>query len=220
MVLMHSIEHADQTVHLLDDGESLPITMMPVLEAAGFKTRSYSSVGEILDAQRSILRGCFVLDVHMAGGGCGLELQAELIRRGDRLPIIFLTDHGDISTSVKAIKAGASDFLTKQTTDNVFLAAIAAAMIQEQKMWNSRQNGQDLKKRWATLTQCERQVFSCVTAGMANKQISGKLGATERTIRAHRASVMHKMEVHSIAELVHQARELGGLQMDRAIDHS
>src|SRR4051812_49114292 len=136
---MHSIEHADQFVHLLDDGESLPITMTGMLHAAGFKTRSYSSVGEILETQRTGPRGCFVLDVHMAGGLCGLELQAELIRRDNRLPIIFLTDHGDISTSVKAIKAGASDFLTKQTTHKVFLAAVAVAMMKEQKMWSSRQ---------------------------------------------------------------------------------
>lgn len=209
--LMHTNEHTDQIVHLMDDEESLPITMNHVLQAAGFSTRTYSTVEEVLKAQSTVLRGCFILDVHLADGTSGLDLQAELIRRHDYLPILFLTAQGDISMSVRAIKAGAFDFLTKQTTHEVLIATVTAAMAKESKMWVFRQKGQDLKNRWSTLTHCERQVFGCVIAGMANKQISGKLGSTERTIRAHRASVMQKMEVHSIAELVHQAQELGCL---------
>lgn len=209
----HTNEQPDPFIHFIDDGESLLGAMCHVLEAAGFQTRSYASVDEFLEAQSSVLRGCFILDVQLPGGASGMELQAELIRRNDHLPIIFLTDHGDISMSVKATKSGAFDFLTKQASPAVLLTSITAAMEEESRIWEVRQKGRDLKKRWETLTHCERHVFSCVVAGMTNKQIGGTVGSTERTIRAHRASVMQKMAVHSIAELVHQAQELG-LPMD------
>lgn len=199
----------EQIVHFINDGGSLSENAGEVLESAGYKTRSYHSAEEILEGRHKILRGCLMLDVHLPGGADGLVLQEELVRGNCLLPIIFLTDHGDISMSVRATKSGAFDFLTRQTTREDFLSTIEAAMQEEAKIWNSSQKSLDLKRRWENLTQRERNVFCGVVSGMTNKQIGGKVGSTERTIRAHRASMMQKMAVHSVAELVHQAQELG-----------
>jgi len=202
-------EPPEQIIHFINREEVLPGIAGGVLEKAGYKTRSYSSVEEILEAQNTVLRGCFILDVHLPQEADGLELQAELIRRNNHLPIIFLTDHGDISMSVQATKSGAFDFLTRQTTQEDLLATVEAAMKEEACLWDVMQKSQVLRKRWDNLTQRERHVFCGVVSGMTNKQIGGKVGSTERTIRAHRASMMQKMAVHSVAELVHQAQELG-----------
>ncbi|GAA5120631.1 response regulator transcription factor [Luteolibacter yonseiensis] len=206
---MHLNAQPEQLVHYIHEDGTLPTLVSRQLRDAGLVLRPYSSATEMLEAQRSVLRGCFVLDVHTTRGLGGLEIQAELIRRNDHLPVIFLTDHGTIPNSVLAIKRGAADFLTRQTTAEVLLATITKAMAREAQTWNLTRKGMDLKHRWQKLTPSERKVFSCVVSGMTNKQIGGRLGSTERTIRAHRASLMEKMAAGSIAELVHQAHDLG-----------
>jgi len=205
---MYSSVSPDLIIHYINDERSLSARMAPILQAAGFITRSHFSAEKLLVAQRSVLRGCYLLDVSYSEDACGFDLQAELIRRKDHMPVIFMTDRGSIQCSVRATKAGAFDFLTQDTSDEVLLATVTAALEEEARLWHSMRSGQDLRNRWETLTHRERQVFACVIAGMTNRQTGIKLGATERTVRAHRASVMEKMAVQSLAELVHRAQEL------------
>lgn len=189
------------TVHIVDDDNSFRIALARLLRAVGYNVQEYASAGAFLVAQRELESGCVLLDIRMPGPS-GLELQDALARSEQKLPVIFLTGHGDIPTTVRAMKAGAVDFLTKPVNREALLAAVEAAIAQDAKARAMRETLRELHARYETLTPRERQVLGGVISGHPNKQIAAELGTAERTIKAHRAQVMDKMRVSSLAELV------------------
>lgn len=195
-------------VHLVDDNESLRTALTRLLRAAGHDVRAYASAADFLMARDGPLRGCLLLDVRLPGGPTGLELHQALVRQGETLPVIFLTGHGDIPMSVRAVKNGAFDFLTKPVQGEDLLKAVAAALENEERSWQAGTRRRELARREASLTPAEREVFHRVTAGYPNKQIAAELGCAERTVKAHRSQVMHKMAAASLPELVGMAAEM------------
>jgi FixJ family two-component response regulator len=187
-------------VHVVDDDASVRAALTRMLRIAGFEVRGYASAVEFL-AVRGHAGGCLVLDVGLPGMS-GVELQAVLGKIDESLPIVFLTGRGDIETSVGAMKAGAVDFLTKPVKRDALLAAVRAAIARDADARAHRAELRSLHNRFATLTTRERQVFERVIHGKLNKQIADELGTSIRTVKAHRANVMDKMEVGSLAELV------------------
>jgi FixJ family two-component response regulator len=197
-----------RAVHLVDDDEALRTALSRLLRAAGHEVRVYASAAEFLMARNGRMRGCLLLDVRMPGGPTGLELHQALVRQGETLPVVFLTGHGDIPMSVRAVKNGAFDFLTKPVRREDLLKTVAAALEAEETSWKAGERHRDLLRREATLTPTEREVFRRVVAGQPNKMIAADLGCAERTVKAHRAQVMHKMAAASLAELVGMAAEI------------
>jgi len=187
-------------IHLVDDDESLRTAVTRLLRAAGFEVRSYPSAGEFILARPANTPGCLVLDVNMPGPS-GLDLQKALRKQGDALPIVFLTGHGNIPMSVDAMKAGAVDFLTKPVQRAPLLEAIKSALVRDVE-------NRACRARLDALTPRERAVATGVVAGKLNKQIAAELGISERTVKAHRANAMEKMQVTSVAGLVRLAAEL------------
>jgi FixJ family two-component response regulator len=198
------------TIHVVDDDDPFRRAVTRLLRASGYEVRSYSSAGEFLLAQPAHTPGCVVLDVRMPGPS-GLDIQEALGKLNDALPIIFLTGHGDIPMSVRAIQAGAVDFLTKPVQRQVLLNAVRKALTHDGESRKLRERDGTLRARFETLTPRERAVFTLVTAGKANKAIAAELGTSERTVKAHRAQVMEKMQVTSLAELVRMADRLHAL---------
>lgn len=195
------------TVHVVDDDEAFQLAISQLLQASGYKVRNYADAGAFLAADRDEAPGCILLDVRMPGLS-GLDLQRALSTRTMQLPIIFLSGYGDIPTTVRAIKEGAVDFLTKPVKGEVLLNAIENALDDDVK---GRSTREELKKWCAgyqSLTERELEVFDRVIAGKMNKEIAVELGAAERTVKAHRAHVMEKMGATSLAQLVHIADEL------------
>jgi RNA polymerase sigma factor (sigma-70 family) len=204
---MSSLASKKPVVHVVDDDDSLRKAVTRLLNAAGYDVRAYSSAGEFALAIRDNRRGCVLLDVRMPGPS-GLDLQEALAREDEPLPIIFLTAHGDVPTSVRAMKAGAVDFLTKPIERDVLLNAVRTALARDAQSHASHEELRDLRTRFAQLTPRERNVFELVVAGRLNKQIAAELGMAERTVKAHRAQVMAKLRVTSVAELVHLADKM------------
>ena len=195
-------------VHVVDDDDSLRKAVTRLLRAAGYDVRAYASAGEFLLASReNNRRGCVLLDVRMPGPS-GLDLQEALAREEEPLPVIFLTAYGDVPTSVRAMKAGAVDFLTKPIKRDVLLSAVRTALARDVRLHTSHEQRRDLRMRFTKLTPREREVFDLVVAGRLNKQIAAELGMAERTVKAHRAQVMTKMQATSLAELVHLADKM------------
>lgn len=195
-------------VHVVDDDDSVRTAVVRLLQAVGYQARGYASAGEfLLGRSDRNAPGCVVLDVRMPGPS-GLDLQEALARLEVPLPIVFLTGHGDIPMSVRAMKAGAVDFLTKPVSRDALLAAVRTALARDAETRSAHERRRAFRARYETLTPREREVFTGVVAGKLNKQIAGELGTAERTIKAHRAQVMEKMQVASVAELVHVADQL------------
>ena len=188
-------------IHVVDDDDAFRAAMARLLRVAGYEVKEYRSAGEYLLDPPSDGTGCLLLDLHMPGPD-GLELQEALIRRGDSLPVVFLTGHGDVRSSVRAMRQGAADFLTKPVNREELLAAIRAALQRQEREQSSSRWRRDLAGRYATLTPREKQVLEGVVTGALNKQIAALLGTSERTVKAHRAKIMQKMRVASVAELV------------------
>ena len=197
-------------IHVIDDDESLRAALLRLLAAAGFEARGYSSAGDFLLHPPSDRPGCVLLDVRMPGPS-GLELQQAMHDHGIDLPIIFLTGHADVPSSVRAMKAGAVDFLEKPVDRDILLGALARAMTRNMQDRSRREHSNELRGRFALLTARERDVFVRVVAGKANKVISDELGVSERTVKVHRAQLMAKLGVHSAAELGGLAEQLRNL---------
>jgi len=195
-------------VHVVDDDDAFRTAVMRLLEAAGYAVRGYGSAGDFLIARPNDAPGCLLLDVNLPGPS-GLELQVALAQQGVALPIVFLTGHGDVPKSVRAMKAGAVDFLEKPVAREPLLAAVREALARGADARASGERLRQLRGRYETLTPREREVFAGVVAGKLNKQIGAAIGAAERTVKAHRAQVLAKMGVGSVAELSRIATELG-----------
>jgi RNA polymerase sigma factor (sigma-70 family) len=196
-------------VHVVDDDESFRTAISRLLRSAGYDVAAHESAQDLL--QRLSKDGdpaCVLLDVQLPGLS-GPELQARLVSMESHVPVIFLTGHGDIPTSVQAIKTGAEDFLTKPVSKDKLLAAIEHAMLHHRASREHYARRDFLRSLIANLTPRERQVFELVVQGKMNKQIAFRLGTTERTIKAHRKKVMEKLRVHSLAELVSLSDHVG-----------
>jgi FixJ family two-component response regulator len=207
-------------VHVVDDDDSFRTAISRMLRASGFEVRAYRSAGEFLLEPPPKGPGCLVLDVHMPGPD-GLELQEAVARRGDSLPIVFLSAHGDVRKTVRAMRQGAADFLTKPVRREELLAAVRAALDRQKVEESTAGWRRELARRYALLTPREREVLEGVVTGALNKQIAAALGTSERTIKAHRAKIMLKMQVDSVAELVlanAALRERGNHSRSRAAD--
>lgn len=191
-------------VHVVDDDDSFRKAVMRLLEAAGYEVRTYPSAGDFALARRENQRGCVLLDVQMPGPS-GLDLQDALRKEDEPLPVIFLTAHGDVPMTARAMKAGAVDFLTKPINREELLGAVRTALARDLRVQTSREQRNELRSRFEKLTARERSVFELVVSGKLNKQIASDLGMAERTVKAHRAQVMTKMQASSLAELVHLA---------------
>lgn len=196
------------TVFVVDDYAPGRRSISRLLQAAGFAVTAFASAKEFLAQHDAEAPGCLVLDLAMPAVS-GLELQGILADRGSLLPIIFLTAYGDIPKSVQAMKLGASDFLTKPVNDEDLLAAVRVAIEKHRALRREQAELSEIRARLATLTPREHEVLEYVVAGKMNKQIAGELGTVEQTVKIHRAHVMQKMRVQSVAELVRLTERCG-----------
>ncbi len=200
------------SVHIVDDDASFRTAMKRRLTIAGYEVTTYASAQHLLDRLPSeSVPSCIVLDVRMPGVS-GPELQSRLSELGSTLPIIFLSGYLDIPATVRAIKAGADDFLTKPVSSDDLLEAIALAIAHQEVTRGLKSKLDIVRAHVAALTPRERQVFDLVIRGGTNKHVARALGCTERTIKAHRHMVMEKMRVQSLAELVSLAERVGALE--------
>lgn len=204
------------TVFVVDDDASMLRALSRMLTLAGYVVEAFASAPEFLARHQPSVRGCVLADLRMPHMS-GLELQAALVRSGHPLPVIFLTAHGDIPTSVHAMKGGAEDFLTKPVQKDRLLTAVQRALAQDAATFRQDARRRELKRQFDILTPREREVLALVITGKLNKEIAGELGAAEGTIKAHRASIMEKFQVHSPVELGRLTQELGAL--GRKVDH-
>jgi FixJ family two-component response regulator len=194
-------------VFVVDDDVSVRESLELLIRSAGWDPETYPSAQAFLSRPRPDVPSCLVLDVSLPGLS-GLDLQTRLGVRSD-LPIIFITGHGDVPMSVRAMKAGAVEFLTKPFDDDALLEAIAGALERSRAARDQEAERQALRDRYVTLSTREREVMALVVAGLLNKQIAGELGISEITVKAHRGKVMRKMGAGSVAELVRVAAALG-----------
>jgi FixJ family two-component response regulator len=197
-------------IHVVDDDVSFRTAVARLLKACGYQVALYESARQLLEKPPSTDPGCILLDVRMPGMS-GHELQARLLNIGNTLPIVFLTGHGDIRMSVRAIKAGAEDFLSKPVSKKTLIEAIQRALARDQEAREQNLRLASLRAVAATLTPRESEVFALIVRGKLNKQIAHELGTAERTIKAHRHAVMQKLKVQSLAEAVSIAERLGML---------
>lgn len=201
-------------VYVVDDDESFRMAVGRRLKLAGYEVVAYSSAQQLLDDLPDAGKpACILLDVQIPGLS-GPELQARLVERGSTLPIVFLTGHADTATTVRAIKAGAEDVLTKPVSSEQLIDVIERALVRRETLRDQQSRLDSLRALLTSLTPRERQVFDLIVRGKINKQIAYLLGTTERTVKAHRHRVMEKMQVASLAELVSIAGRLGLLDPD------
>jgi FixJ family two-component response regulator len=195
-------------VFVIDDDPSMRAALEDLINSVGLQARLFASPQEFLQAPRPQVPGCLVLDVRLPGMS-GLTFQKELERVGIALPIIFITGHGDIPMSVRAMKAGAVEFLTKPFHDQDMLDAIHAAIARDRQRGQQALLFAELRERYITLTERERQIMCLVVIGRANKQIAAELNLSEMTVKVHRGQAMRKMQAESLPELVRMADRLG-----------
>ena len=197
-----------ETVFLVDDDAGVLKALARVLREEGWNVETFESAEAFLALDDVIAGGCLVLDVTMPGLD-GLELQRKLAEAGQRLPIVFVTGHGDIPMSVKAIKAGASNFLAKPVKAQMLIAAVRSAIEEGASAREARRKLADARRRLMSLTTREREVLAALAVGKLNKQIAADLGVVEQTVKFHRARIMERMQARTVAELMHLAALLG-----------
>jgi RNA polymerase sigma factor (sigma-70 family) len=198
-------------IRVIDDDPSFRRAASRVLQLAGYLVREFGSAVEFLESGVADEPGCLILDLQMPGVD-GLQLQEALAQSGVTVPILFLSGKGDIPKTVRAMRAGALNFLTKPVEADDLLEAVDQALARDAALRTVRERLAELRSRLAALTPREREVFDLVVQGKLNKQIAVVLGTTERTIKAHRSRVMEKLQVESVAELVHIAEQLERLE--------
>jgi len=206
------------TVYVVDDDPSVRKSLTRLLRSTGYRVVSFASSNEFLDPPERESPACLVLDVKMPGL-TGLDLQDLLAQRDRRMAIVFITAHGDIPMSVRAMSAGAVDFLTKPYRARDLLDAVRRALEKDTREHGDRARVADLRRRLGTLTPREREVFDLVVVGRLNKQIGGELGIAEHTVKVHRGRVMEKMRAGSVADLVRMAEALSAPRADRGHVH-
>lgn len=195
-------------VFVVDDDESMRRSLATLLRSVGLEARVFSSPQEFMEAKRPEAPGCLVLDVRLPGMS-GLAFQEQLAKQGIALPIIFITGHGDVPMTVRAMKAGAVEFLTKPFDDQVLLDAIHGAIERDRVRRRHAAQLAEVQARYRALTEREREIFKLVSAGRPNKQIAAELGLSVVTVKVHRGQVMRKMLAKSVADLVRMADQLG-----------
>ncbi|MGY4513152.1 response regulator transcription factor [Bradyrhizobium sp. USDA 3650] len=212
-------QSVNSIVIIVDDDAGIRASLDSLFRSVGLETRLFASPAELLGGSLPDRPGCIVLDVRLPGVS-GLDLQGQLVRQGIRHPIIFMTGHGDIPMSVRAMKAGAVDFLAKPFRDQDMLDAVTAALERDAQDRAEAATKEDIRAQYETLTAREREVMGHVTAGLMNKQVAALIGLSEITVKIHRGNVMRKMEVRSLADLVRKAEALGVSQTRRTTDQT
>jgi FixJ family two-component response regulator len=197
-------------VFVVDDESAVGVSIKRLLHSVGLEARHFTSASEFLRAKRPDAPGCIVLDVRLPDLS-GLDLQQELAKANVDLPVIFVTGHADIPMTVRAMKAGAVEFLTKPFHDQELLEAVQRAISKHRQILDQRTSMRVLQSRYELLTPREREVFPLVASGLLNKQVAAELNASEKTIKVHRGELMQKMEAHSLSELIRMAVQLGVL---------
>jgi FixJ family two-component response regulator len=203
-----TLSEAAATVFVVDDEDAVRKALSRLIRSAGMTARTFPTAEAFLAESHAVPASCLVLDVRLPGLN-GLQLQEALNRKGYPISIIFITGHGDVPTSVRAMKAGAVDFLQKPFAGHELLDAIRRAVDRTREAVAKQAECAEIQRRYDTLTPREQQVFSLVVTGLLNKQVAGELGAAEKTIKIHRGRVMEKMQAPSLADLVRMAGLLG-----------
>ena len=195
-------------VFVIDDDASLGASVSSLLRSVGLQARVFASTSEFLQEKRPNVPSCMVLDVRLPGVS-GIDFQADLSKRNIHIPIVFMTGHGDIPMTVRAMKAGAVEFLTKPFRDQDMLDAVQLALERDLSRIESEKASSGLKSKFETLTPREQEIMALVASGLMNKQVAGKIGLSEITVKVHRGRVMQKMGAKTLADLVRIAEALG-----------
>ena len=198
------MEDNERVVYIVDDDASVRESLCWLLESESYQTRGFASGLEFLKAYQPDWHGCIALDVRMPGMS-GLELQEQLLQRGNRLPIIIITGHADVPMAIRAMKAGASDFIEKPYSDELVLESIQRAMDLADRERQVQDERDTFQRRFQALSNREREVLACVVEGLSNKAIADELGVALKTVETHRSRIMIKMKVKSLSDLVRAA---------------
>jgi FixJ family two-component response regulator len=207
-VIRQPADVEEPIVLVVDDDRAMREALKSLLESVGLQVALFDSAQGLMQSKLPDAPSCIILDIRLPRVS-GLDFQAELAKAGIHVPIIFITGYGDIPMSVKAMKAGAVDFLTKPFRDQDLLDAVSTAVERDRRRREEQRTNRNIQRRFDSLTPREREVMTFVSAGLMNKQIAGKLGVSEITVKIHRGHLMRKMEAKSLADLVRMAERLG-----------